>query len=259
MHNFSKISYDYFTHRLLIPENSARGVFEDSRPRSFSKEQTRDSMEILITTTIVFITYWQYRYHSIPGGDAGELLAESCRAGTAHPPGYPLTIFLNRVVITVSSYFWENELTPAAIVNIFNCAMGTLACYMIAHSVQRLLSKSSNKCCDEVHNKLSSVSGALAGASFALSPLAVEYSVGSEVFALNNLLCIGIIYCTIQISLSLDCIHNKREAKTMKKSSVNSIWFRYVYIGAFLCGSVSMIEVPYFLVNMTLTDIMMYT
>lgn len=33
----------------------------------------------------------------IPGGDAGEVVAESCHLGTAHPPGYPLFTLLNHV------------------------------------------------------------------------------------------------------------------------------------------------------------------
>lgn len=33
----------------------------------------------------------------IPGGDAGELVAESCHLGTAHPPGYPLFTLINHV------------------------------------------------------------------------------------------------------------------------------------------------------------------
>lgn len=35
----------------------------------------------------------------IPGGDAGELVAESCQLGTAHPPGYPLFTLLNHITI----------------------------------------------------------------------------------------------------------------------------------------------------------------
>ena len=31
---------------------------------------------------------------SIAGGDSGELVAEACHLGTAHPPGYPLFTLL---------------------------------------------------------------------------------------------------------------------------------------------------------------------
>ena len=34
-------------------------------------------------------------YPSVPGGDSGELLAEACQFGVAHPPGYPTFILLS--------------------------------------------------------------------------------------------------------------------------------------------------------------------
>jgi hypothetical protein len=34
-------------------------------------------------------------YPSVPGGDSGELLAEACQFGVAHPPGYPIFILLS--------------------------------------------------------------------------------------------------------------------------------------------------------------------
>ncbi|CAN0454649.1 unnamed protein product, partial [Hapterophycus canaliculatus] len=37
----------------------------------------------------------------IPGGDAGELVAESCQLGTAHPPGYPLFTLINHMTTLV--------------------------------------------------------------------------------------------------------------------------------------------------------------
>ena len=40
----------------------------------------------------------------VPGGDAGELVAEACLGGTAHPPGYPLFTVLLHFVRK-----WEEE------------------------------------------------------------------------------------------------------------------------------------------------------
>lgn len=36
---------------------------------------------------VVFATYTQTAYPSVPGGDAGELVFTSCSLGIAHPPG----------------------------------------------------------------------------------------------------------------------------------------------------------------------------
>jgi hypothetical protein len=38
-------------------------------------------------------------FPSVPGGDSGELLAEACQFGVAHPPGYPLFILLSGGVV----------------------------------------------------------------------------------------------------------------------------------------------------------------
>ena len=49
---------------------------------------------IILTTAFVFAAttavYVCTLYASIPGGDSGELVAEACQLGHAHPPGYPL-------------------------------------------------------------------------------------------------------------------------------------------------------------------------
>ena len=211
---------------------------------SHLKNRNSLKMEILITTSIILSTYWHYRYQGVPGGDAGELLAESCQAGTPHPPGYPLTIILNRFVLSLQQYFStgnSSALTPAVVINTFNSLLGTLTAYIIAHSVKRLLSMSACSHEDN-HDKLFYLSGALAGIAFALTPLVLEYSVGAEVFALNNLLTASIIYCTIEVASSLECEqkwHKKREIVN-NVIQTNVSCRNHIYIGSFLCGLVSL-------------------
>ena len=52
----------------------------------------------LITFIIVLYGYYKTLMPSIPGGDSGELVAESCELGTAHPPGYPLYTLLVHLI-----------------------------------------------------------------------------------------------------------------------------------------------------------------
>ena len=53
----------------------------------------------LITFIIVLYGYYKTLMPSIPGGDSGELVAESCELGTAHPPGYPLYTLLVHLIL----------------------------------------------------------------------------------------------------------------------------------------------------------------
>ena len=46
--------------------------------------------------TISQCVYARSAYVSLAGGDSGELLAEACVGGVAHPPGYPIQLGLFR-------------------------------------------------------------------------------------------------------------------------------------------------------------------
>ena len=37
----------------------------------------------------------------VQGGDSGELMAEGCQLGVAHPPGYPLFVLVAKAAVTV--------------------------------------------------------------------------------------------------------------------------------------------------------------
>ena len=120
----------------------------------------------LATFTAVLLVYAWTLFPSIPGGDSGELVAEACHLGIAHPPGYPLYTMLVHVVTRVL----PGGGSPAWRANMFSAACGGLAATFLQLTVGGR-----------------SWGAVLAGALFALSPLTWEYSVGSEVFALNNL------------------------------------------------------------------------
>lgn len=86
----------------------------------------------------------------IPGGDAGELVAESCHLGTAHPPGYPLFTLLNHVTTRGLPGLLDSvglrpgpgidgRASPAWCANATASAMGALAALFTAQTTHLLL------------------------------------------------------------------------------------------------------------------------
>ena len=61
-----------------------------SAKEKISAKTWLDRVAPMLTFVIVLFGYVQTIMPSIPGGDSGELVAEACELGTAHPPGYPL-------------------------------------------------------------------------------------------------------------------------------------------------------------------------
>lgn len=61
-------------------------------------------VSFILLFIIIFSVYHLTSFPSIPGGDSGELLAESCLLGTAHPPGYPIFTMLSHIVGKIPFY-----------------------------------------------------------------------------------------------------------------------------------------------------------
>ncbi|KAG3115906.1 hypothetical protein PI125_g5103 [Phytophthora idaei] len=142
----------------------------------------------------------------IPGGDSGELLAEACVGGVAHPPGYPLLLSLLRVVRWASqmcSSDGDNSIHFALLANAINAFIAAGAAACVTHSVYLMT------------RKKASVAVA-AGLCFALSKLTWEYARGVEVFALNNLL-VGTLHILI--------------VRHFVQPTTKNAW-----LGAFVCG-----------------------
>lgn len=198
----------------------------------------------LVASIFVFAGLILTQYPSVPGGDAGELIAESCLLGNAHPPGYPIFIMISNVSIRIGNfvmflvkYLFSNqendniktfreELSPARCVNSLCCLFGAMACYYLSESIRLHLStiegsRKEHTSCSKV---VSSVCGAIGGILFSLSPLTWEYSRMAEVFALNNFLVSLIIYHTIQIDI------------LVAKDQEFDIIMRWSMRGAFISG-----------------------
>ena len=58
----------------------------------------------VITFITIFSSYFKTIQKGIPGGDAGELVAEACLRGTAHPPGYPLFTMITSLAMHILPY-----------------------------------------------------------------------------------------------------------------------------------------------------------
>lgn len=142
----------------------------------------------------VLLVYFVSIPPSVPGGDSGELLAEACQLGTAHPPGYPLfTMLMHPVLRWLPTVPALGIASPAAWANMACAVCGAAAAAVIANIVRDISVV--------VFDRRYPPSCAAAAALFAFSPLVWQYSTTTEVFALNNLLCALIIRNAVGFAL----------------------------------------------------------
>lgn len=208
-----------------------------------------------ISSIVVLVVYLYTRFPSIPGGDAGELLAEACHLGTAHPPGYPLFTVLSHLAIRLGELIWipENKTelykklgssSPANSVNILCCVLGAATCFIVSETVLLYVSVFQTNPNKKERKDLCTSHGAIAGVTFALSPLTWEYSIGVENFVLNNFLVSLIIYCTVSISTQSFLLKKyrhesycKEQYRDLDSSGMNTATlFRTSLKGALICG-----------------------
>jgi Protein of unknown function (DUF2723) len=133
---------------------------------------------------LVLAIYVESGFQSIPGGDSGELAAEACGGGVAHPPGYPLFILLGNTALKA----WEsNALPPILVLNRVCAALGALSAAFHFASVFLLVTIIKGREQRSVLRSVATVSIAVGvGLSTAFAPLLWLYNTQTEVFALNN-------------------------------------------------------------------------
>ncbi len=190
----------------------------------------------MILFLLVYLVYHLSLYYSIPGGDAGELAAESCHLGIAHPPGYPLFTLLYHYIPSIIPIIrfhlnpddnnynilidWEP--TVAWKMNHLSCMISALTALTIASIIQEII-----KIQNQINNKnnMRSHSSLLPmyvpSILFAFAPVVWEYAITAEVFAMNNFFCAIMIYLATKIILSF----NKDDKIT-----------KYLLFGAFTSG-----------------------
>lgn len=135
--------------------------------------------------TVIFGIYMASLSPSIAGGDSGELVAEGCALGTAHPPGYPL--------FTIFVYLLKSLAADPLGVE-------------VAHAVNvssALLSAGAAALMGSVVIGVGDPSHALPGAivamgTFAFSPLIWQYAVTAEVFPLNTFFVALLVYLVVR-------------------------------------------------------------
>jgi hypothetical protein len=126
---------------------------------------------------IALAVYLRTLYPSVAGGDAGELITAAHHLEVVHPPGYPLFTLLAHAFtwIPFGSIAWR--------VNLFSAVCDAAAAALLFSLGYRLCR---------------SYAAASAGAlCFAFAPLIWAYATSAEVFALNNLFAVGLLYGTL--------------------------------------------------------------
>ncbi|CAM9623308.1 unnamed protein product, partial [Discosporangium mesarthrocarpum] len=169
---------------------------------------------------VIFGVYISTVAPGIVGGDSGELVAESCHLGTAHPPGYPLFTLMNYAATQALPGLLagvglrpgagaDGRASPAWCANALAAMLGSLAAVCVFQTtallclLQRRTLAPGVASGDNSHLSLTVASGS-AGALLAFSPLFWQYSVTAEVFALNNFLMALLAWLTLRFALRRD-------------------------------------------------------
>jgi hypothetical protein len=138
---------------------------------------------LLISCGIIFLLYHDSISPSIAGGDSGEIVAEGCQLGTAHPPGYPLITML---IYFISKLATETH-SVAFLVNVSSSFFTSMAAFLMGLVVYE-------------YSDGAFAGSVLAGGLFAFSPLIWQYAITAEVFPLNTCLAALIVYLTVKFS-----------------------------------------------------------
>jgi len=132
-------------------------------------ESWRGMIEAAAVTALVFWVYMRTISPTITGGDSGEVMAAACSAAPAHPPGYPLFVFLARAAMWALRGLGENE---AHRVNVMCAAMTAAGVYNL-HRAARALTRCG-------------AAASMVAGMYGLSPLIWNNAIQAEVFSLNN-------------------------------------------------------------------------
>lgn len=179
---------------------------------------------IAACAAVIFILYVMSVSPSIAGGDSGELVAEGCILGTAHPPGYPLFTLITFALKKFGFAIFDPVANNVAYrLNILSCALTVGAAVCMGLMVQLALPKSSpppsgNKggAAAAEHPLMYAAGSVVAMGLFCFSPLIWQYAVTAEVFPLNTFFASLICYLVLLF------------AHTGK--------FQVAVVGAFVCG-----------------------
>ncbi|KAL9180250.1 hypothetical protein ACHAXT_008220 [Thalassiosira profunda] len=170
---------------------------------SLASDQSLAASVFLLATAVALAIYARTASPSIAGGDSGELVAEGCALGTAHPPGYPLYTLLVFLVTSLGKE-WLPDLSPATLVNLMSCVFGALSSSLISLVVFKLTNGGDDDSLTPEQRHLSMISRSAAalsaGLTCAFTPLFWQYNTSAEVFALHNLFVALLVYVSVLYS-----------------------------------------------------------
>ena len=118
------------------------------------------------TLALSLCVYLNSSFDRIGGGDSGELMAEVCVGGVAHPPGYPLLLLLLRLARSIGLMSCP-RVAFVVIANMGNAVLAAVAAACIAQAVYWM-----------THHAVEAIA---AGLWFTISKLAWEYAISLEV------------------------------------------------------------------------------
>lgn len=172
---------------------------DKSTENKHSLNDSWDSIGFWITFTVSFFVYQTTVAPSISGGDAGELVAEGCKLGTAHPPGYPLYVIIVFIVTTLGEFLLPVDYSKAWMVNTTSCIFGSFASAFLTSSILSILrGKAKRKFSHNHRNIIDIVAAVTMGLLHSSSSITWQYSTTAEVFALHNLFVALIVHSTVQ-------------------------------------------------------------
>jgi Tfp pilus assembly protein PilF len=146
-----------------------------------SKDRRNNLLLFAIPFLATFVVYFLTVCRTVYSGDSGEFSLDIPTLGIAHPPGYPLLLFLGKVFLTI---FPGNV---AYLLNIFSALLASLAAGIGAFVARDLIFPDGKR--DELQSVIVSILAAIAwGYSNALWATAVGievYSLGACLFLLS--------------------------------------------------------------------------
>ena len=137
------------------------------------------------------------------GGDAGELVAEGCALGTAHPPGYPLYTLLVYTATSLVRWF-APALTPAFVVNAMSAVFGSLSCGFVAAVIFKLTGDEGGP--SACTTKMRFAVALSVSLTCAFSPLVWTYNITAEVFGLHGLFVTAILFALVKFQERPDSV-----------------------------------------------------
>lgn len=139
----------------------------------------------IYTALLTAAIYAASPLHRLPGGDSGELMAEACVNGVAHPPGYPLLLSL----LQMSQWMVRRAKQQAQWILMRDGdseSLQQIPFVVIANALNAFFAVGAAACVTQVVDLWAArefpIEAITAGLMIATSKLTWEYAIGLEVF-----------------------------------------------------------------------------